>query len=78
MSHENVELVARHFGAIIRELDTYWDEPRSFAAALQAGHLDRDGREVIHRLHPDVRWTNVVGEILRRREAELPSARRHA
>ena len=63
MSRENVEIVRRQFGALVREVDRYWERPRSFAAAAAAGDLDPDGREVYDGLHPDVRWTNVMGEI---------------
>jgi ketosteroid isomerase-like protein len=63
VSQENVEIVRRHFGALVRELDRYWENPRSFAAAAAAGELDPDERKVFDRLHPDVRWTNVMGEI---------------
>ena len=63
MSRENVEIVRRYFDSLVRELDRYWENPRSFAAAAAAGELDPDEREVFDRLHPDVRWTNVMGEI---------------
>ena len=63
MSRENVEIVRRYFDSLVRELDRYWENPRSFAAAAAAGELDSDEREVFDRLHPDVRWTNVMGEI---------------
>ena len=63
MSQENVEIVTRHFGALIRELDRYWENPRSFAAAAANGELDPDQHEVYDRLHPEVRWTQLGGEI---------------
>jgi hypothetical protein len=28
---------------------------------MEAGDLDTDSREVLDRLHPDVRWTNALG-----------------
>lgn len=63
MSHENVEIVRQHFAAIIRELDRYWENPRSIAADLESGELGPDRRAILDRLHPDMRWTNVIGEI---------------
>ena len=61
MSQENVELVGDHFGAMTRVLNRYWERPRSFAAAVEADELDADERKVLDGLHPDMRWTNVLG-----------------
>jgi ketosteroid isomerase-like protein len=72
MSQENVEIVTGHFGALVREVDRYWGDPRSFAAAAATGQRDPDAREVLDGLHPDVRWTNVLGEIY---EGKLACAR---
>jgi ketosteroid isomerase-like protein len=63
VSQENVEIATRHFGTILRVLATYWENPRSFAAAVESGQLDADERDVFDRLHPDVRWRNVIGEV---------------
>jgi ketosteroid isomerase-like protein len=63
MSQENVEIATRHFGTIVRVLTTYWKNPRSVSAAAESGQLDPDRRDVFDRLHPDVRWTNVIGEV---------------
>ncbi len=63
MSSQNVEIVTRHFKTIVRMLSTYWNNPRSFSAAAESGQLDPEEREVLDCLHPDVRWTNVIGEI---------------
>jgi ketosteroid isomerase-like protein len=63
MSQKNVEVVREHFAALIRELDRYWENPRSFAAGMETGELGPDGQAILDRLHPDVRWTNVIGEI---------------
>jgi ketosteroid isomerase-like protein len=63
MAQGDVEIATRHFGTIVRVLTTYWKHPRSFSAAVASGQLDRDEREVFDRLHPDVRWTNVIGEV---------------
>jgi hypothetical protein len=58
-----VESAARHFGTIVKVLATYRKEPRSFSAAAESGQLDPDERDAFDRLHPDVRWTNVIGEV---------------
>ena len=63
MSQENVDIVRLHFAALIRELDRYWESPRSFASDVESGELGPDGRAILDRLHPDVRWTNLIGEI---------------
>ena len=72
MSLENVEVVTRHFKTIVKALTTYWNNPRSFSAAAESGQLDPEEREVFDRLLPDVRWTNVIGEI---HEGKLGCAR---
>jgi ketosteroid isomerase-like protein len=72
MSQENVEVVTRYFGAITRTIATYWENPRSFAKALQAGDLDADSREVLDHLHPDMRWKNMLGIVY---EGKLDCAR---
>jgi ketosteroid isomerase-like protein len=71
MSQENVEIVRRHFAALVREVDRYRENPRSFAVAAAEGELDSDEREVFDRLHPDIRWINVLGEV---REGKLACA----
>jgi len=63
MSRENVEIARRHFSQIVGEVARFWEEPRSFADAAAAGDLAGDAAEVFARLHPDVRWTNLAGEI---------------
>jgi ketosteroid isomerase-like protein len=72
MSQENVEITRQHFAALIRELDRYWENPHSFAADFESGELGPDGQPILDRLHPDVRWTNVFGEI---HEGKLGCAR---
>jgi len=72
VSQENVEAVRQHFAALIRELDRYWESPRSFAADVETGEFGPDGQAILDRLHPDVRWTNVFGEI---HEGKLAVAR---
>jgi ketosteroid isomerase-like protein len=66
MSQENVEIVTRYFGAIMRSLDTYWEDPRSIAEALESGDLDPNSREVLDHIHPDMRWKNALGHRLSR------------
>jgi len=63
MSQENVEIVRQHFAALIREVDRYWESPRSFVADVETGELGPDGRAILDRLHPEMRWTNAFGEI---------------
>jgi ketosteroid isomerase-like protein len=53
-------------------LTTYWKNPRSVSASAKSGQLDADERDVFDRLHPDVRWTNVIGEVY---EGKLGCAR---
>ena len=40
MSEENVEIVRRFNEAGQRSIDAYWENPKSRAAALEAGDLD--------------------------------------
>jgi ketosteroid isomerase-like protein len=61
MSQENVEIVTRYFAAATRRIATYWRDPRPIADALEAGDLDLDSREVLDRMHPDMRWKNALG-----------------
>ena len=61
MSQENLEIVARHFAAIVRVLNSYWKRPRSFAGAVEADELNADERTVLDGLHRDTHWTNVLG-----------------
>jgi ketosteroid isomerase-like protein len=63
VSLQNVEIVTRHFGMLAKVLTTYWQSPRSFSAAAESGRLDPDEREVFERLHPDMRWMNLIGEV---------------
>ena len=54
MSQENVEVVRRFFEAGQRSLEAYWKNPRSGAAALEAGDMDLEQEEVLAFLHPEV------------------------
>ena len=54
MSQENVEIVRRFFEAGQRSLEAYWKNPRSGAAALEAGDMDLEQEEVLAFLHPEV------------------------
>jgi hypothetical protein len=62
VSEENVRVVVGYFDAVARNLKLYWDEPRSYARELENDESDPASREVLDRLHPDVRWRNVLGE----------------
>ena len=63
MSQENVEIVGRYFRGLVRGVNEYWDNPRSYAAALTSDELDANSREVLAHMHPDVCWKNAAGEI---------------
>ena len=54
-------MVRRYFAAIIRGADSYREGARSIAGAPKADDLEADGGQVLDRLHPDVRWKNVLG-----------------
>src|SRR6476469_4279753 len=70
MSQENVDIAARHFEAIVSELAEHdWNNPRSVVAAMEAGELEPRQRELLDRLHPDMRWTTVWGTIYEGRPA---------
>jgi ketosteroid isomerase-like protein len=57
MSPENVEVVRRFFNATDRSLTAYWKEPRSLAAAIEAGdELPPEAAEALGYVHPDVDW----------------------
>ena len=59
MSEENVEIVRRFNEAGQRSLDAYWENPRSGAAALEAGDLDPENEAVLAFLHPEVEYNAV-------------------
>ena len=59
MSQENVELVRRFYEAGERSLDAYWKNPRSGAAALEAGDLDPETAAVLAFLHPQIEYNAV-------------------
>ena len=72
MSAENVRVVVGYFDAVARANKLYWDEPRSYgdeprsyARELENDESDPASREVLDRLHPDIRWRNVLGETRR-------------
>jgi ketosteroid isomerase-like protein len=62
---ENVRVVVGYFDAVARNLKLYSDEPGSYARELENDESDPASREVLDRLHPDVRWRNVLGETCR-------------
>ena len=59
MSQENVEIVWRFYEAGQRSIDAYWENPRSGAAALEAGDLDPETEAVLAFLHPEVEYNAV-------------------
>src|SRR6478736_6308556 len=70
MSQKNVDIATRHFEAIVSELAEYdWNSPRSVVAAMEAGELEPRQRELLDRLHPEMRWTTVWGTVYEGRPA---------
>ena len=65
MSDENVRVVVGYFDAVARANKLYWDEPRSYTRELENYESDPASREVLDRLHPDIRWRNVLRETRR-------------
>jgi ketosteroid isomerase-like protein len=59
MSEENVEIVRRCNEAGQRSNDAYWENPRSRAAALEAGDLDPETEAALAFLHPEVEYNAV-------------------
>jgi ketosteroid isomerase-like protein len=59
MSEENVEIVRRFYEAGQRSIDAYWENPRSGAAALEAGDLAPETQAVLVFLHPEVEYNAV-------------------
>ena len=59
MSEGNVEIVRRFNEAGQRSIDAYWENPRSRAAALEAGDLDPENEAVLAFLHPEVEYNAV-------------------
>jgi hypothetical protein len=72
VSEENVRVVVGYFDAVARNLKLYWDEPRSYgdeprsyARELENDESDPASRDLLDRLHPDIRLRNVLGETYR-------------
>jgi ketosteroid isomerase-like protein len=59
MSRENVEIVRRFIDAMGRSFEVYWENPRSIAAAVEAGDLWPEQREVFSYAAPEVEWKAV-------------------
>ena len=59
MSQENVEIVRRFYEAGQRSIEAYWENPRSGAAALEAGDLDPETEAVLAFLHTEVEYNAV-------------------
>ena len=66
-----MEIVTRFLETVISNLDRYWDEPRSYAGALETGESDPGSQETLDLLHPDVRWVDALGGV---REGRLAFA----
>ena len=60
-----MRVVVGYFDAVARGNKLYWDEPRSYTRELENYESDPASREVLDRLHPDIRWRNVLGETRR-------------
>jgi ketosteroid isomerase-like protein len=56
MPDENVAFVRQCFEVVARAFDAYWAEPRSIAAALEAGDLWPEWRDLFALLDPEVEW----------------------
>ena len=56
-------IVTRFSDRMIRNIDRYWDEPRSYAAALETGESDPAVLEALDLLHPDIRWIDALGRV---------------
>jgi ketosteroid isomerase-like protein len=63
MSQENVEIVRRIWEAGQRSIDAYRENPRSSAAAFEAGELRPEDEAVLALLHPEVVY-NAVPSVL--------------
>jgi ketosteroid isomerase-like protein len=72
VSQKNVDVVSRFFGNVVRNVNVYWEEPRSYAAELEKGESDPVAREVLDQMHPDIRWEDVIGQV---REGKLAYAK---
>jgi ketosteroid isomerase-like protein len=72
VSQENVNAASRFFGSLARNVNTYWEEPRSYAAEFEKGESDPAAREVLDQMHPDIRWEDVIGQV---REGKLAYAK---
>jgi ketosteroid isomerase-like protein len=55
-----VEIVRRFYETAQRSLDAYWKNPRSGAAALEAGDLDPETEAMLAFLHPAIEYNNVT------------------
>ena len=60
-------MVRRAFEALERAFDSYWQNPRSISAALEAGDWT-EWSEALDYVHPEVEWQTVfLGETFRGR-----------
>jgi ketosteroid isomerase-like protein len=56
MSQENVEIVRRYSEAAERFFASYWADPRSLAAAVEADQPWPEAEAAMGFLHPEVEW----------------------
>jgi ketosteroid isomerase-like protein len=62
VSERNVEVVRRSFEALDRAFDSYWANPRSIAAGMEAGDWP-EWEEALDYVHPEIEWQTVfLGE----------------
>jgi ketosteroid isomerase-like protein len=63
MSQENVEIARRHWEALDRALDAFWERPRSAVAELESGDLSPEFQEVLRYMDPEVDWNTAFAGV---------------
>jgi ketosteroid isomerase-like protein len=58
VSEKNAEVVRRSFAALERAFHSYWANPRSIAAGMEAGDWP-EWEEALDYVHPEVEWRTV-------------------
>jgi ketosteroid isomerase-like protein len=62
VSEKNVEVVRRSFEALDRAFDSFWTDPRSIAAGMEADDWP-EWEEAFDYIHPEIEWRTVfLGE----------------
>jgi ketosteroid isomerase-like protein len=59
MSHNNVEIVRRHFAAFQQAFERYWENPQSTAAALERGDIRPEEEDYLRHLDPELEWNPI-------------------